>query len=70
MLLQVKLFDLPLQIFQMIPEFVESFEESLATFVDDVDPSVEIGQKSLQMFELRQTLFVLANKPFGSLENK
>jgi hypothetical protein len=65
-LLQVKLFDLPLQIFEMIPEFIESFEESLTSFVNHVDPSVQIGQKSFQMFKLRQTLFVLVNKPFGS----
>ena len=52
MLLEVKLLDLPLEILQMVPQLIEGLEEGLTSLVDDVNPSVKVGQEALQMFQL------------------
>ena len=62
-LLEVKLLDLPLEILQMVPQLIEGLEEGLTSLVDDVNPSVKIGQETLQMFQLRQALLVLLHQP-------
>jgi hypothetical protein len=65
-LLEVELLDLPLEIFQVVPQLVEDLEEGLAALVDDVDPAVEVGQQALQVLQLRQALLVLTHEPFGA----
>ena len=68
MSLFVQVLHLPLQITQMFFQLIEGPKKCLATLMYDIDPMVNIIQKSLEMFQLIQTFLVFTNQPLGTYE--
>ena len=66
MSLFVQVLHLPLQITQMFFQLIEGPKKCLTTLMYDIDPMVNIIQKSLQMFQLIQAFLVLTNQPLGT----
>ena len=58
--------DLPLKIFQMFFQFIESIVQCLSTFMNDINPMMQISQNSFQMFQVGQTFFMLIDQPFSA----
>lgn len=65
-ILPVELPDLSLDVLQVLPQLVEGMVHGLATLMDQVDPSMQVADHVLQVFQLLYTFFVLCYEPFGS----
>ena len=62
----VQLPDLPLYVFQVLPQLPKGVVHGLAPLVDEVDPPVHVGDHVLQVLQLGDALLVLVHQPAGS----